>query len=121
MDSSSAPQGAPRPPTIVRLPVNAFYAPFPPDEPPPPYDPPSYDDATRSSTAPLLVGPPLDYGTHRAYPDLETGSLGSSDIEESSRTLPEWVGQALVVFVFLAIIYGFWEFVHDTDLDDFPR
>lgn len=61
------------------------------------------------------------YGTYRAFPDLEAQSDTSSDIEESSRSLPEWVGQALVVFVFLSIIYGFWEFVHsDSDFDGFP-
>jgi hypothetical protein len=92
-----------------------------PDDPLPAYDPPSYDDATRSSTAPLLSGPPVySYGTYRAYPEPEYHSEASSDIEETTRSLPEWVGQALVVFAFLAIIYGFWEFVHDADLDDFP-
>jgi hypothetical protein len=60
------------------------------------------------------------YGTHRAYPEPDFHSEVSSDIEETTRSLPEWVGQALVVLAFLTIIYGFWEFVHDTDLDDFP-
>jgi hypothetical protein len=66
------------------------------------------------------VGPSLNYGTNRAYPDLEAATEASSDIEETTRSLPEWVGQALVVIVFLSIIYGFWEFVHDIDPDDYP-
>lgn len=45
----------------------------------------------------------------------------SSDAEEDVQSLPEWVGQALVVIVFLSIIYGFWEFVvHGPDFVDFP-
>lgn len=92
----------------------------PPDDPPPAYAPPSYEDATHSSTAPLLVGPPTDYGTQRAYPSRDTSSVASSDIERTTRSLPEWVGQALVVFCFVGIIYGFWKLVNDPDFDGFP-
>ncbi|KAF2008206.1 hypothetical protein P154DRAFT_614566 [Amniculicola lignicola CBS 123094] len=71
----------------------------PPDEPPP-----SYDDATQSSFAPLLTGPPPpSYGTY-AYPEPAASSTASSDDADSSRVLPEWVGQALVVICFLCII-----------------
>lgn len=92
-------------------------------QPPPPEDPPpSYDDATRSSNAPLLVGPPPDYGTaYRAYPEPDTSSTASSDIERTNRSLPEWVGQALVVFCFVAIIYGFFSLANDvSDPEGFP-
>lgn len=67
----------------------------------------------------MLVGPGVhvDYGTQGGFPDLEAGSYASSDVEESSRSLPEWVGQALVVFIFLSIIYGFWEYVIHSDSD----
>jgi hypothetical protein len=91
----------------------------PPDDPPPEYAPPSYDDATHSATAPLLVGPPPDYGTYRAYPSPDASSIASSEIEETSRSLPEWVGQALVVMCFVGIIYGFWRLVNE-DFDGFP-
>ncbi|KAF2122139.1 hypothetical protein BDV96DRAFT_640202 [Lophiotrema nucula] len=82
----------------------------PPDEPPP-----SYADATHSSSSPLLVGPPPNYGTYRAYTEPDESSVSSSDIESTSRSLPEWVGQALVVLSFLFIIYCFWKLVNDTD------
>jgi hypothetical protein len=64
-----------------------------------------------------MAGPPPNYGTVRAYPELEpdASSTASSDIEETTRSLPEWVGQALVVLVFLAILYGFFRLVNDTD------
>ncbi|KAF2196133.1 hypothetical protein GQ43DRAFT_476599 [Delitschia confertaspora ATCC 74209] len=85
--------------------------PLPPDEPPP-----SYDEATHSSSAPLLVGPQQNtYGTYRAYPGPETASPASSVIQDTTRTLPEWVGQALVVLCFLAILYGFYNLVSDPD------
>lgn len=88
-------------------------------EPLPDYPPPSYDDATGSETAPLLVGPPPDYGAFRAYSDAS--SLASSEVEATDRSLPEWVGQSLVVFVFVAIIYGFYKVINAPDsLDDFP-
>ncbi|KAF2129877.1 hypothetical protein P153DRAFT_356554 [Dothidotthia symphoricarpi CBS 119687] len=90
------------------------YDSIPPDEPPP-----SYDDATQSSTAPLLVGPPPDYGTYRAYsdpdPDLEESSVASSDTGRNDGSLPVWVGQALVVLVFVSIMYGFWRFITAPD------
>ncbi|KAF2018321.1 hypothetical protein BU24DRAFT_461271 [Aaosphaeria arxii CBS 175.79] len=86
------------------------YHEYPPEEPPP-----SYDDATHSSHSPLLVGPPPDYGTYRAYPSPDVSSVASSDIEGTSRSLPEWVGQAMVVLCFLGIIYGFWRVVNDPN------
>ncbi|ORX98612.1 hypothetical protein BCR34DRAFT_606885 [Clohesyomyces aquaticus] len=104
----SATQGQ-APPALNQLPI--FHLP-PPDDPPP-----SYEDATHSSSSPLLVGPPPNYGTYRAYPepDPDPSSTASSDIEETTRSLPEWVGQAMVVLVFLAILYGFFRLVNDTD------
>ncbi|CAO2656400.1 Nn.00g052030.m01.CDS01 [Neocucurbitaria sp. VM-36] len=89
---------------------------LPPDEPPP-----SYDDATGSASAPLLVGPPPDYGAFRAYAEPDESSIASSEVEATDRSLPEWVGQALVVFVFVTIIYGFYRIINAPDsMDDFP-
>ncbi|KAF2704206.1 hypothetical protein K504DRAFT_462779 [Pleomassaria siparia CBS 279.74] len=106
-DSSSTSRGQSPP---AEGPHSIYYM-HPPDDPPP-----SYDDATHSSYTPLLVGPPPDYGTaYRAYPEPDASSVASSDIERSNRSLPEWVGQALVVFCFVAIIYGFFSLVNDTD------
>ncbi|KAF1839796.1 hypothetical protein BDW02DRAFT_593662 [Decorospora gaudefroyi] len=76
--------------------------PHPPDEPPP-----SYDDAIGNSAA------PPSYGTFRPYTD--ESSIASSEVEPTDRALPEWFGQALVVFIFLCIIYGFWEFINAAD------
>jgi len=91
-------------------------APSPPD-----YPPPSYDDATRSDAAPLLAGPPPNYGAFRAYGDADESSIASSEVESADRTLPEWVGQALVVFVFVSIMYGFWKIINAPDnLNSFP-
>ncbi|KAF2679096.1 hypothetical protein K458DRAFT_408357 [Lentithecium fluviatile CBS 122367] len=107
MSSPSQPsrdQAYPPPPPWSQSPV--YHT--PPDEPPP-----SYDDATHSSSSPLLVGPPPDYGTYRAYPEPDESSIASSEIETTDRSLPEWVGQLLVVGVFVGIIYGFWKMVND--------
>src|SRR4051812_3688155 len=97
-DTCQTPQGQ-NTPTFSQPPI--YHLP-PPNEPPP-----SYDDATHSSSTPLLVGPPPNYGTPRAYPEAEDSSMLSSDIEETTRALPEWVGQGLVVLCFLGILYGF--------------
>ncbi|EUC30541.1 hypothetical protein COCCADRAFT_103674 [Bipolaris zeicola 26-R-13] len=75
------------------------------DEPPP-----SYDDAIATS------GAPPDYGTFSHF--LEESSIASSDMDPTDRALPEWLGQLLVVFVFLCLIYGFWRFVHSDDMPD---
>lgn len=80
-----------------------------PNEPPP-----SYDDATNSTSAPLLVGPPPNYGTQQAYTDADESSM-SSHAEESTRVLPEWIGQGLVVLCFLGLLYGFWSVVNEPD------
>ncbi|OCL14859.1 hypothetical protein AOQ84DRAFT_384432 [Glonium stellatum] len=80
-----------------------------PNEPPP-----SYDDATNSASTPLLVGPPPNYGT-QAYTDADESSM-SSHPEESTRVLPEWVGQGLVVLCFLGLLYGFWRVVSEPEL-----
>lgn len=80
-----------------------------PNEPPP-----SYDDATNSASAPLLVGPPPNYGTQQAYTDADESSM-SSHPEESTRVLPEWIGQGLVVLCFLGLLYGFWRVVNEPD------
>ncbi|KAF2869082.1 hypothetical protein BDV95DRAFT_457828, partial [Massariosphaeria phaeospora] len=81
-----------------------------PDDPPP-----SYDDATRSSTVPLLVGPPPNYGTYEPYSEPDASSVASSEIEQIDRSLPEWVGQAMVVLCFVGVIYIFWRFINDPD------
>lgn len=86
-----------------------------PDEPPP-----SYDYATHSDTTPLLVGPPPDYGTYRAYQDSDTASTASGEPESSSRSFPEWAGQFFVVLSFIGIMYGFWIVVNDPNFDGFP-
>ncbi|KAF2793679.1 hypothetical protein K505DRAFT_375166 [Melanomma pulvis-pyrius CBS 109.77] len=117
-DSSSTAQDQPPPPAI---PSYSLYQNYPPDDPPP-----SYDDATHSSITPLLVGPPPDYGTgYRAGPDYYTGfrpgpvpgasSTASSDTEVTSRSLPEWVGQALVVFCFVFILSALFTLLNDSD------
>ncbi|KAL6709427.1 hypothetical protein ACN47E_001362 [Coniothyrium glycines] len=77
-----------------------------PDDPPP-----SYDDAIGSGTAPLLVGPRSNYGAFRTFSDVS--STASSETEATGQTLTEWIGQALVVFVFIVIIYGFWQFINE--------
>ena len=81
-----------------------------PDEPPP-----SYDAATRLESAPLLAGPPPDYGAFRAYDDADESSIASSEAETRDRSLPEWLGQALVVFMFVCIMYGFWRLITAPD------
>ncbi|KAH6872420.1 hypothetical protein BKA58DRAFT_400660 [Alternaria rosae] len=80
----------------------------------PPYDepPPSYDDAVGTT------GAPPGYGTFRPYTD--ESSIASSEVESTHRALPEWFGQALVVFVFLCLIYGFWEFINAPDVPPDP-
>jgi hypothetical protein len=89
----------------------------PPDDPPPAYAPPSYEDATGSPSAPLLVGPSDNYGTYRAFPEPDVSSEAESDIEATSRGLPIWVGQLVVVICFLSIIYGFWRLINNADFD----
>jgi hypothetical protein len=74
--------------------------------PPPDYPPPSY-----SATAPLLAGAPPGYGT--TFPDQS--SIATSELEDAETSFPEWVGQALVVFVFIAITYGFWCIINTPD------
>ncbi|USP73340.1 hypothetical protein yc1106_00614 [Curvularia clavata] len=75
------------------------------DEPPP-----SYDDAV------AISGAPPGYGTFTHFP--EDSSIASSEVDSSDRALPEWLGQLLVVLIFLGLIYGFWRFVHDDDMPD---
>jgi hypothetical protein len=87
------------------------------NSPPPDYPPPSYADATNSSSAPLLAGAPPGYGT--TFPDQS--SIASSELEDTDRSLPEWIGQALVVFVFVSITYGFWRIINAPERSDgFP-
>ncbi|CAE7210179.1 hypothetical protein CFE70_009272 [Pyrenophora teres f. teres 0-1] len=69
--------------------------------------PPSYEDTVG------IVGAPPGYGTFRPY--TEESSIASSEVESSDRALPEWVGQGLVVFIFISIIYGFWRFINAPD------
>ncbi|KAF2731096.1 hypothetical protein EJ04DRAFT_567185 [Polyplosphaeria fusca] len=102
-----ASQPQPAVPEARRPPI--YHVP-PPDEPPP-----SYEIATHSAASPLLVGPPPNYGTYSAYSEPEESSIASDDNDMNSRTLPEWVGQMLVVISFLAIIYGFWRLVNEPE------
>ncbi|KAH6859981.1 hypothetical protein CC77DRAFT_1091473 [Alternaria alternata] len=82
---------------------------LPPHEYPPPDEPPpSYDDAVG------MTGAPPGYGTFRPY--SEESSIASSEVESTHRALPEWFGQALVVFIFICLIYGFWEFINTPDV-----
>jgi len=69
--------------------------------------PPSYEDTVGA------IGAPPGYGTFPLY--TEESSIASSEVESSDRALPEWVGQSLVVFVFISIIYGFWKFINTPD------
>lgn len=87
----------------------------PPDEPPP-----SYEDATRLESAPLLVGPPPDYGAFRAYGDPDGSSVASSEVEPAERSLAEYLGQAMVVAVFVGIIYLFWTVIDGSDVEQPP-
>ncbi|KAH3947762.1 hypothetical protein HBH53_109990 [Parastagonospora nodorum] len=88
------------------------------NSPPPDYPPPSYDDATNSSSVPLLAGAPPGYGT--TFPDQS--SIASSDLEDLDRSLPEWIGQALAVFVFISITYAFWRIINAPQRPDgFPE
>ncbi|KAF2630149.1 hypothetical protein BU25DRAFT_456551 [Macroventuria anomochaeta] len=91
-----------------------IYAAPPPEDPPP-----SYEDATHSSTSPLLVGPPPDYGAFQAYVDPDESSEASSEVEEADLSLPERIGQAFGVFVSVAILYIFWSIITSPDPDDF--
>jgi hypothetical protein len=116
-----APAAAPPPAAIADPPHNHHHHDHHHDihaSPPPDYPPPSYDDATSSTTAPLLAGAPPGYGT--TFPDQS--SIASSELEDAETTLPEWVGQALVVLVFVAITYGFWRIINAPDSPNgFPR
>ncbi|KAF7681566.1 hypothetical protein GT037_000542 [Alternaria burnsii] len=89
-------------------PADAFQPDLPPHEYPPPDEPPpSYHDAIG------MTGAPPGYGTFRPY--SEESSIASSEVESTHRALPEWFGQALVVFIFICLIYGFWEFINTPD------
>ncbi|KAL1800110.1 hypothetical protein ACET3X_000452 [Alternaria dauci] len=82
---------------------------LPPHENPPPDEPPpSYDDAVG------MTGAPPGYGTFRPYTD--ESSIASSEVEPTQRALPEWLGQVLVVLVFICIIYGFCHFINTPDV-----
>ncbi|KZM24992.1 uncharacterized protein EKO05_0009489 [Ascochyta rabiei] len=91
------------------------YAAPPPEEPPP-----SYDEAIHSSTSPLLVGPPPDYGAFRAYVDPDESSEASSEIEGTDQPLHEWLGQAFGILVFLGIMYAFWWTINQPDMERSP-
>ncbi|EAT80467.1 hypothetical protein SNOG_12055 [Parastagonospora nodorum SN15] len=100
-------------PTITTTITMTFITPHRPD-----YPPPSYDDATNSSSVPLLAGAPPGYGT--TFPDQS--SIASSDLEDLDRSLPEWIGQALAVFVFISITYAFWRIINAPQRPDgFPE
>jgi hypothetical protein len=64
------------------------------------------------------MGAPPGYGTFTPYTD--DSSIISSEADNTDRALPEWVGQALVVFIFLSIVYGFWAFINAPDQPSFP-
>ncbi|KAF1946411.1 hypothetical protein EJ02DRAFT_418523 [Clathrospora elynae] len=79
----------------------------PPTDPTPEEPPPSYDDTT------ALIGAPPGYGTFRPYAD--GSSTASSEVETTDRSLPECVGQVLVVFIFVSLMYGFWKAINVPD------
>lgn len=86
---------------------------------PPPEEPlPSYDDATHSSTSPLLVGPPPDYGAFRAYVDPNESSEASSEVDDTEQYLPERIGQVFTMSMLVAILYLFWSIIIRPDPDD---
>lgn len=89
---------------------------------PPNHPPPSYDDATHSETSPLLVGPPPGYGTYAEVDAQSTSSSTvASDVEEET-SVAEYVGHAVVVFMFFAVVYGLWSIASDPPdfLGGFP-
>ena len=90
--------------------------PIVPDEPPP-----SYDEVTRLESAPLLVGPPPDYGAFTAYGDPETSTVASSEAEGTDRSFAEYVGQFFVLIVLGLIVYAFWKVIDGaTDINHPP-
>lgn len=91
------------------------YAPLSSEEPPP-----SYADAIRSLNSPLLVGPPPDYGAFRAYFDPDESSEASSEVDDTEQYLPEHIGQAFVVLIFVGMLYGFWRIVNQPDSEGYP-
>jgi len=38
-------------------------------------------------------------------------------VEATDKTWPEWFGQAFVVIIFVAFIYGFWSVINTPDND----
>jgi hypothetical protein len=90
---------------------------LPPHEHPPHHEyppsnepPPTYDEAISNGAA------PPGYGTFRPFrPYTDESSIASSEVESTDRALPEWFGQLLVVFIFLCLIYGFYEFITSPD------
>ncbi|KAF2501628.1 hypothetical protein BU16DRAFT_534279 [Lophium mytilinum] len=113
----------PRPPAYQSRPPSESNSTIIPIEVPINELPPSYADATQSETAPLLSGPPPTYGTHeRVYPSPPASvhsSATSSAHEAGIRSLPEWVGQALVVLCFLGILYAFWRVIEEEGEEPF--
>ncbi|KAJ4412613.1 hypothetical protein N0V91_000372 [Didymella pomorum] len=89
-------------------------------DPPPIEPPPSYEDATHSSTSPLLVGPPPDYGAFRAYVDPDESSEASTEGDDSEQYLPERIGQVFAIMILFGIFYLFWSIIFQVDPDDFP-
>lgn len=87
-----------------------MYAVPPPDEPLP-----SYDDATNSSTSPLLVGPPPDYGAFRAYVDPDESSEASSEADDTEQYLPDRIGQAFAVCLLIGMLYLFWRIINQPE------
>jgi hypothetical protein len=61
-----------------------------------------------------LAGAPPGYGT--TFPDQS--SIASSEVEDTETTLAEWIGQALVVGIFIGIVYGFWRVINTPDRRD---
>ncbi|KAF1920433.1 hypothetical protein BDU57DRAFT_534211 [Ampelomyces quisqualis] len=104
---------APAPPTTIEHHHHHDIHPSPPPDSPPP----SYDDATSSASAPLLVGAPPGYGT--TFPDQS--SVVDSELDESDRSIPEGLGQVVVIIVLLSITYAFWRIISAPDRPDgFP-
>ncbi|KAF1929120.1 uncharacterized protein M421DRAFT_4924 [Didymella exigua CBS 183.55] len=80
--------------------------------------PPSYEDATHSSTSPLLVGSPPDYGAFRAYVDPYESSEASTEGDDNAQYLSERIGQAFAFVILLGILYLFWSIVTQPDPDN---
>lgn len=91
------------------------------NDPYPEEPPPSYDVATHSSTSPLLVGPPPDYGAFRAYVDPDASSEATTEVDDTEQYLPERLGQAFSILVIMGMLFLFWSIITQPDPDGLPH